>query len=190
MTAEITPRLQGFIDGILEREGGFVDHPSDKGGPTNWGVKEAVARASGWHGDMRNLPRAFAEEIYLEQFIYGPGFSTLLPLSVPIAEELVDTGVNCGPGRAAHFFQRVLNGLNRRGRLYQDIRVDGRCGPMTRASLASYLQARGRQQGELVMLRLLDSLQGTHYLEFAERDERQEDFLFGWALHRLGGKYS
>ncbi|CZY10659.1 glycosyl hydrolase 108 family protein [Enterobacter bugandensis] len=28
-----------IINGLLEREAGYVNHPSDKGGPTNWGIK-------------------------------------------------------------------------------------------------------------------------------------------------------
>ena len=42
---------------ILGKEGGYVDHPNDKGGPTNWGITQATARAHGYTGDMRNLTR-------------------------------------------------------------------------------------------------------------------------------------
>jgi hypothetical protein len=34
-----------LVDALIEREGGFVDHPDDKGGPTCFGITEAVARA-------------------------------------------------------------------------------------------------------------------------------------------------
>lgn len=44
------------IEGILGKEGGYVDHPSDKGGPTRWGITQTTARAHGYTGDMRNLP--------------------------------------------------------------------------------------------------------------------------------------
>ena len=36
-----------LIDGLIEREGGYVDHPGDMGGPTCFGVPEAGARAHG-----------------------------------------------------------------------------------------------------------------------------------------------
>ena len=36
-----------LIDELIEREGGFVSHPADRGGPTRYGITEAVARAHG-----------------------------------------------------------------------------------------------------------------------------------------------
>ncbi len=56
MTADKT------IEGILGKEGGYVDHPSDKGGPTRWGITQTTARAHGYTGDMRNLPAAYRRE--------------------------------------------------------------------------------------------------------------------------------
>lgn len=40
-----------IIEGILGKEGGYVDHPSDKGGPTRWGITQTIARAHGYTGD-------------------------------------------------------------------------------------------------------------------------------------------
>src|SRR4051812_11797343 len=47
----------GLIEALIDREGGYVDHPADKGGPTCFGITEAVARAQGYSGPMRQLPR-------------------------------------------------------------------------------------------------------------------------------------
>ena len=52
------PDINGLIDELTEREGGYVNHPADRGGPTRFGVTEAVARAHGYAGAMRSLPRA------------------------------------------------------------------------------------------------------------------------------------
>jgi lysozyme family protein len=30
--------VEGLIDALIDREGGFVDHPADKGGPTCFGI--------------------------------------------------------------------------------------------------------------------------------------------------------
>ncbi|EHP6632348.1 hypothetical protein KMW88_004866, partial [Salmonella enterica] len=48
---------------ILNREGGYVNHPDDRGGPTNWGITLMRARANGYMGDMRNLTRDQALKI-------------------------------------------------------------------------------------------------------------------------------
>ncbi|EPN8859692.1 glycosyl hydrolase 108 family protein, partial [Yersinia enterocolitica] len=42
-----------IINGILGREGGYVDNPDDAGGPTRWGVTQKTALANGYTGDMR-----------------------------------------------------------------------------------------------------------------------------------------
>ena len=37
--------ISDLIDELIDREGGYSDHPQDRGGATRWGVTEAVARA-------------------------------------------------------------------------------------------------------------------------------------------------
>ncbi len=66
--------IDDLIDGLIGREGGYVDHTADKGGPTRWGVTEAVARAHGYSGDMRTFPRAQAAAIYGRLYWLRPGF--------------------------------------------------------------------------------------------------------------------
>ena len=46
-----------LIDAVIDREGGYVNHTADRGGATCWGITEAVARAQGHAGAMRELPR-------------------------------------------------------------------------------------------------------------------------------------
>ena len=60
--------IDGLIDDLIAREGGFVDHPADKGGPTHWGITQAVARRHGYKGQMENLPRSVAALIYKQQY--------------------------------------------------------------------------------------------------------------------------
>jgi lysozyme family protein len=53
---------------LLQHEGDYVDHPDDPGGKTRFGVTEAVARAAGFQGDMRELPLDLAKAIYRQRF--------------------------------------------------------------------------------------------------------------------------
>lgn len=39
-----------IFDAVLGKEGGYVNHPDDKGGPTKWGITGKVARAHGYQG--------------------------------------------------------------------------------------------------------------------------------------------
>ena len=66
--------VDALIDGLIEREGGYVNHPADKGGPTCFGITEAVARAHGYAGAMRNLPRSEAAAIYRRLYWLRPRF--------------------------------------------------------------------------------------------------------------------
>ena len=125
------------------------------------------------------MPREFAIEVYRRQYVTAPGFDKVAMQSVPIAAELVDTGVNMGPKVAATFLQRALNGLNNGARDYADLVVDGNAGPTTLAALKAFLTKRG-QLGEMRMLALLNALQGERYLSLAEGRAANETFLFGW----------
>lgn len=169
---------------LVNVEGGYVDDPSDSGGATNWGVTERVAREFGYRGHMRDLPRELAEEIAKKKYWDVMSLDDIAPLSYKVAYELFDTGYNTGTTRPSTWLQRALNGLNNRERLYQDLNVDGRIGPITISMLRAYLDKRGLQ-GEDVLVRLLNGLQAAFYLELVERREKDEKFLYGWILHRV-----
>jgi lysozyme family protein len=175
---------ESIIDAIIAAEKGYVDHPSDRGGPTNYGITQAVARRNGYDGDMRDLPISLAREIYRKRYIAEPQFDRVAEIDPKVGHELIDTGVNMGPSRAAEFFQRSLNVFNKRGTDYPDIFVDGRIGPDTLAAFRALLKRRG-SVGSSVMFKALNSLQGTRYIEIAEGNESQEDFTVGWYDKRV-----
>jgi len=177
-------KVDDYIEALIAREGGYVDHPNDRGGPTNWGITEQVARAYGYHGSMQDMPRAMAKAIYLERYWEAPGFNLIAEHSAPVAEELLDTGVNMGTGTAAKFLQRALNVLNAEGKHYPDIVADGAIGRMTIAALRAYLGARGKD-GHVVLMRALNAQQAVRYIELAEARPSQESFVHGWMLHRV-----
>ncbi len=178
------PRILAIIAALIEREGDFSNHPSDKGGPTRWGITEAVAREEGYLGAMATLPQSFAVSVYMRRYVSGPGFDKVLALSPRIAEELVDTGVNMGERLPGPWLQRILNGLNRQGKDYPDLKVDGQVGPGTLAALRALLAKRGAA-GERAVLRALNCLQGARYIEITEARPANEDFLFGWLDNRV-----
>lgn len=176
--------IDQIIEDVLAAEAGYVDHPDDRGGETNWGITVATARAAGYSGPMREMPRDFAKAIYRRRYIEAPGFGAIIGLSPAIAAELVDTGVNMGPTVASRFMQRTLNALNRQGRDWADIAVDGVIGPGTMRALKAALAARG-DAGEAVILKALNALQGARYIELAEGRQANESFMFGWLDKRV-----
>lgn len=177
--------IQSLIDEVIDREGDYSNHPADRGGPTRWGISEAVARAHGYAGDMRTLPRAQAESIYRRDYWEKPGFASLAELAPGVAAELFDTGVNMGVATASGFLQRALNALNRGGRDYPDLNMDGRIGAKTMAALAAYMRVRGKAGGS-VLLKAIEALQGERYLHLAEQRPASEAFLYGWLANRIG----
>jgi lysozyme family protein len=178
--------IDQLIDALLEREGGYVNNPADKGGPTNFGITEAVARAQGYAGPMQSLPREEAAEIYTRLYWLRPRLDEVAKRSVSVAAELFDTGVNMGPAVAVTFLQRALTALNRNGRDYPDLVPDGRIGGATLAALDAFLKVRGLASGETVLLRALDALQGERYIRLAELRPANEAFLYGWLANRVG----
>jgi lysozyme family protein len=178
--------VESLIDELIEREGGYVNHPADKGGPTCFGITEAVARAHGYAGAMAGLPRDEAAAIYRRLYWLRPRFDQVAARAPRLAAELFDTGANMGPAVAATFLQRALTALNRAGKDYADLVPDGRIGPMTLAALDGFLEARGKKGGEIVLLRAVEALQGERYLRLAEKRPANEAFLYGWLANRIG----
>lgn len=154
--------VEELIEDVITREGGFVDHRHDKGGPTKFGITKGTL--SRWRGrmvtvaDVKALELGEARDIYLTQYVEQPGF---LDIAEPLRTHLVDFGVHSGPANAIRALQRVL-GLTQ----------DGVLGPVTRAALAArdlnevtreVWQARVRFLAHLVAIR-----------------PTQIDFLDGW----------
>lgn len=180
---ELTQAITDLINGIIEREGGYVNDPADKGGETNYGITVAVARAHGYSGSMRDLPRQMAFDIYLENYYRGPRFDQIAKRSAALAEELTDTGVNMGQGTAVKLLQTALNAFNLQGELYPDLAVDGFIGAQTLVALDAFLARRGKE-GERVLCATVDHLQAARYIELSITRQANERFVYGWILNR------
>lgn len=162
--------LDDIVNTTVKAEGGYVNDPSDKGGETNYGITLATARANGYTGAMRDLPLQTAKDIYLNEYLIKPGFSTF-PSSV--AAELFDTGVNMGPATATKFLQRAINALQG-----SSLTVDGKMGPATRGAVVTYLNSRTNAQD--ILVKALNCLQGVRYIELVEANATQRRFINGW----------
>ncbi|CAM0702590.1 TPA: glycoside hydrolase family 108 protein [Acinetobacter baumannii] len=177
--------IEQYLEELIKREGGYVNNPADRGGATKYGITQAVARENGWNGNMKDLPLEFAKSIYKKQYWLEPRFDQVNALSPSVAEELLDTGVNCGPNFAKPLLQRALNLLNNQGKAgWPDLKVDGVYGSATLGALKTYLSKRGKE-GEKVLVRVLNIMQGQRYIEICERNPKQEQFFYGWINNRI-----
>jgi lysozyme family protein len=89
---------------------------------------------------------------------------------------MFDTGVNMGVSRAAKFLQESINYLNKNEQLYEDIETDGKIGDAT-------LQALGflDENGDIPNLfKIMNILQGMHYLNYMKESPNQEKYARGW----------
>lgn len=179
------PDISKLLHTLIAKEGGYVDHPADRGGPTCWGITQVVARDNGYRGAMRALPRVEAERIYRQCYWERPRFNDIATIAPDVAAELFDAGVNMGPAIAVRFLQRALNALNRNGRDFPDIALDGLIGPATIGALRGLLTARGLK-GEAVLLKAMLALRGERYIALTESRPANEAFAYGWLANRLG----
>jgi lysozyme family protein len=104
------------ITSVLEVEGGYVDHPTDPGGRTNWGISQRAYPQV----DIVNLTRQDAVAIY-ERDYWTP-----IPEDLPDALRFMafDAAVNHGLGRALGWLKEhpTLESFTaRRLRFYADL---------------------------------------------------------------------
>lgn len=178
----VSAAVAGIIGAVLLAEAGYVNHPSDPGGETNYGITKQVAVANGYYGPMKSMPKEFAWSVYYDQYLGKPGYDKLLPHSVAVVEELVDTGVNTGISRSSTWFQKALNALNRGGKDYPTIAVDGKVGKQAISAYASLEKKRGRVRACEMVIKLVDAQQAMHYMSLT----KLYDFTPGWVDHRIG----
>src|SRR5262249_30694181 len=109
-------------------EGGFVNNPFDKGGPTNLGITAAEfgrVRNLGRPAtieEIQGLTRAEAISIYKKSYIADPKFDQVPDMNLRMI--VVDSGVLHGVGRATKWLQTALN-----------VAPDGAIGQVTIAAL-------------------------------------------------------
>ncbi len=106
----MSTKFNQFINRVLSHEGGYVNHPKDPGGETNWGITKRTAQANGYNGSMRAMTREQAIGIYRKAF-WERYRADQMPEAV--AFQFFDACVNHGYGNAARMLRRAS------GLLYQ-----------------------------------------------------------------------
>lgn len=98
-----------------------------------------------------------------------------------IAAELFDQAVNLGRSRAIVHLQEALNALNRDGKTYDDVLVDGEIGEKTLYTLREYVRTEKYYEEAVHMLvTVLNIKQGAHYLESMRKSPTKEKYARGW----------
>lgn len=150
-------------------EGGLVDHPSDPGGLTKFGITKRDFPAL----DIPNLTLDEARELYLEHYWTAAGLDRVG--DGEIACKMFDMGVNMGARRMTIVVQQAINYLLRRG---DELEVDGILGPLTVEAV------NGAEPRDLFL-----ALKGEHYVWYRTliaKNENLEPFARGWLRRALG----
>jgi|GEM_PF-427947 len=147
-------------------------HPSWGG----WVIVDALRRAASNENELRRTldqnerlkkeVRFFFKQIYWDRFA-----GDRIP-DQRIADELFDTSLNLGVHRAVCFLQESLNLLSGYREKHGSIPEDGRFGPMTLETLETYLKA----EDSLDLLKVMNVLEGMHYIGYLRKQPLQEDF--------------
>lgn len=181
--------------GTMRHEGGYSDDSTDAGGETYKGVSRRFHPSwIGWfiidkikdlaaqndvplnvildqNDAIQNAVKSFYKASFWDRF-NGDNIP-----DQAIAEELFDTSVNMGVHRAVVFLQRALNLLNRNQKNYSDILEDGIFGNDTLKTLGIYLGLDGNPN---YLLKIANTLQGMHYIDYMTKHPEQEKYARGW----------
>lgn len=95
-----------IFDRLIGHKGGYVNHPKDPGGETNWGITKRTAVANGYISAMKNMTREQAFRIY-EKAFWQRYQCDQMP--VAIAFQFFDAVVNHGSGNASRMLQRAVD---------------------------------------------------------------------------------
>jgi lysozyme family protein len=156
---------------VLKAEGGYTNHPSDRGGPTNKGILQReydqYRRDNGLpSADVRDILNTEVTDIYLHDY-WLAGRCDRMPWPVSLAH--FDACVNTGLAQAAKFLQRTVG-----------TRDDSLIGPLTLGALTATLE----RESPSVLAARLARQRVAFYRQLAKRDPEQRVFLQGW-LNRV-----
>ena len=164
-------RFERILDYLLRVEGGYSDDEHDKGGKTKYGITEEEAREFGYKGNMQDLTKDFAKNIYLKKYYLGNKLDKVV--NDKVALSICDWAVNSGRNGIKNA-QMALNRI-----AGANLEVDGIIGNKTLEALNSVDSDK--------FLEVYHNLQRIYYKGKVEADRTQEGFLTGW-LNRVQRK--
>ncbi|MGA7489980.1 MAG: glycosyl hydrolase 108 family protein, partial [Xanthobacteraceae bacterium] len=102
---------------LLVHEGGYSNHPSDPGGPTNWGITihdyRKYVNPNATAADVRSMPLEAAKKIYRSKYWNAMRCDEL---AAGVDYAVFDYGVNSGIGRAGKVLRQLVGlGASARG---------------------------------------------------------------------------
>ena len=129
-TSNTNQAFSTALEFVLRWEGGYANHPSDKGGETNFGVTSAVYKhyriKSGLaQRSVRLISPLEVRQIYHQNYWFAAHCS-LLPSKLALCH--FDWAVNAGTSRAIKTLQQVVG-----------VTADGIIGPVTKKAFTSAL---------------------------------------------------
>jgi lysozyme family protein len=172
----------------MSHEGGYCNDVDDVGGETYKGISRVYNKSwEGWFivDEMKSGPtfpkclefddalQYLVRECYKEKY-FDPYCGDDMPKH--LALEMFDTSVNMGVGRAVKFMQISLNCLNRNQTIYMDMVEDGAYGKTTHKNLYTYLP----NDSEFLLVKMINVLQGNHYINYMKKSPTQEKYARGW----------
>lgn len=166
-TVPANPNFERALKFVLKAEGGFVNHPHDKGGKTNKGILQRVYDR---YRDDRQEDRQCVskisdeevEDIYYNEY-WVPGKCYKFPW--PLYALHFDGCVNTGVGQAGKFLQRAVGAKD-----------DGAIGPKTIMAYEDKVKDIGV---DAIVQHILAQRAGFYKL-LVELDPTQKSFINGW----------
>lgn len=158
--------LDRALDYLLEEEGGWSNHKSDRGGATMYGVTQGTYEA--WRKkkkrplqSVRKITKEEAAELYREEYWVAASCDKL---PWPISYLVFDAAVNSGPSRGLAWCQAGLG-----------VKPDGKFGPNTQA-----VAQRVVDEGNGTALLAIVDARVVFLSRLIQRDQSQTAFLLGW----------
>lgn len=152
------------VERVLQREGGLVDHPADRGGLTKFGISQRSYPDL----DIASLTEEQAMEIYRRDF-WDDAYDKI-PLQ-QIANRLFDGAVNMGTVAAIRLLQESLCEIR------FGVAVDGRFGPQTMQAVKLACQ---NGPHVTALFQAWRARHARHYIDLVLEDRTQLVFLDGW----------